>query len=117
MIAGHDPLLPVSQPLFVPVQIREETLQGPWRYTRRQRNRLHTLASQIRQLALYIPVQMLARLTTPKTIAEFAHELPQLSTDTFDLLHVHVNSPYKTVFHKVASPRQGRVIDMESLPS
>jgi hypothetical protein len=42
-------------------------------------------------------------LAAAKTILTFAQDLPQLATDPFDLLHIHVEPPYESNAYKELS--------------
>ena len=71
MIATHDPVQPLPQPIVVPVQQRQELLQRPRRHLGGQSDRFDALAGQVGQLASDVHRQVLAGVGPAETVGEF----------------------------------------------
>src|SRR5436190_4572032 len=89
VITRNAPLQRVDQLLLVPFQRIEKLLQRPRRDTGGQGDRLDALAIQLRQLALDVRAQVLARVLTAKAIIKLMKELFQLRFQATNLGGVH----------------------------
>ena len=91
VIASDDLGHPLPHRLVVPLIAAEELLQTARRNPRLERNRFSALAVHVAQLTTNVDRQLIAWLTTPKTLGELAQKISQFRPQRLDLFRRHAS--------------------------
>ena len=89
MLVADDVLDRVARPVFIPVVLAEEFLEGPDRHTGVDRDRLDALLGDVGELPGDIHRQVGAGVLAGEAVVEPLEELIQLGLEFADLWHVH----------------------------
>jgi hypothetical protein len=108
------PLKFIPKALVIPWKYGQETLQSARRHVGRKSNWLNALSRQVGQLAIDIGTKILPRAATAETVIKLGQKYIQFFANTFDLLDIHIDSPYKHHAHKRLSTLLSHFLELYS---
>jgi hypothetical protein len=93
MVSGNDPLNPVTEPLLIPMNVRQESLQCSRRCPGQQSDRFDAFAIQRRYLTPHVTFEVLSGLRAVKTVIKLFQKCVQFFANVFDFFCVHTDKP------------------------